>query len=214
MGVLALMLPEYHGTDWPWSPGWDLDTHIFKGKLYQNRIDFHFFIKFMLPCASILIVRRKIRDFGLGLGKVKLGIKMCVLFYILYIPCFCLLFADDSTNQYYRNSLGLDTLGSLLERQLFSVFIFMLTTEFLFRGYLLLGLRKYYGEFAAVCISIIPFVLVHIGKPEMEALGSYPVGLALSYLALKTNSIWYGVFLHWSIAILYYLFLFAFHGGI
>jgi membrane protease YdiL (CAAX protease family) len=43
----------------------------------------------------------------------------------------------------------------------------------------------------------------------MEALGSLPVGIALGWLAVKTNSIWYGAFLHGSIALMFNALIFA-----
>jgi membrane protease YdiL (CAAX protease family) len=38
--------------------------------------------------------------------------------------------------------------------------------------------------------------MVHFGKPWPEVLASIAAGSALGWLALKTNSIWGGVFVH------------------
>ena len=44
--------------------------------------------------------------------------------------------------------------------------------------------------------------MIHFGKPGIETFGSFPVGLALGYLAARSGSIWYGVLLHWTIALM------------
>ena len=68
---------------------------------------------------------------------------------------------------------------------------------------MLFGVKREYGAYVGILVQIIPYVLMHGGKAEMEAFGSLPVGLALAYLAVKTESIWYGVLLHGSIAIMF-----------
>jgi len=50
-------------------------------------------------------------------------------------------------------------------------------------------------------VSIVPFVMWHYNKPAIETFGSFPVGLALGYVVLRTESIWYAVLLHASIAL-------------
>jgi membrane protease YdiL (CAAX protease family) len=203
MGLLSMMIPRYHVSAWPYQAIKFLDTFIFNNQLRLNGVSFSYVMEFIIPCIFILLIGAKLTDFGLGLGNRRLGLKMCLIFYILYIPCFYFLFTDEASNRYYSGVTSLKSWQIFFEKEVFSTFMYMLTTEFQFRGFLLLGLRKYIGDFAATAVAVLPYVLLHKGKPEMEALGSFPVGLALSYLALKTNSIWYGLLLHWSIALFY-----------
>lgn len=72
--------------------------------------------------------------------------------------------------------------------------------EFFFRGFLLESLRKAFG-YGAIAFMIIPYCMIHFPKTAAESLGSVVAGLILGYLAMKTRSIWGGVFLHWLIAI-------------
>lgn len=76
--------------------------------------------------------------------------------------------------------------------QLFSV-------EFFFRGYLLRALRGSLGS-AAIFVSMIPYVMVHFGKPLAETFGAIFAGVVLGTLAMRTRSVWLGVALHVSIA--------------
>jgi hypothetical protein len=72
--------------------------------------------------------------------------------------------------------------------------------EFFFRGFLLNGLVPRLG-YAAIYAMVVPYNMLHFGKPMAEALAAIVGGVALGHLALKTKSIWWGAALHISIAI-------------
>ena len=71
--------------------------------------------------------------------------------------------------------------------------------EFLFRGFMVHGLRPQFAGFA-VGIMTIPYCLIHFGKPWQETCAAVLAGLALGWLSLRTRSIWWGVLLHVSVA--------------
>jgi membrane protease YdiL (CAAX protease family) len=206
--VLIFVLPFYH-------------THAFHNlirkaniaflyrTLWQNGIDFHFVMKLVFPLIVIIAMRERLTDFGLGLGKMGLGLKISGLLVLLYLPLFYIFVTDEASLKTYRSAALHPSWGVFMKKELFSNFVFMLRTEFLYRGFLLFGFRKPLGDFGAVCVSTLPYVMMHAGKSELEALGSFPVGLALCYLALKTGSIWWGLLLHWSIAVLYLGFVYC-----
>lgn len=72
--------------------------------------------------------------------------------------------------------------------------------EFFFRGFCLFRLERFTGSYA-IAIMVIPYALLHIYKPLPEALGSVIAGMVLGYLALRTRSIWPGLFLHGIVAL-------------
>lgn len=72
--------------------------------------------------------------------------------------------------------------------------------EFLFRGFLLLPVYRRLG-WLALPVAAAPYCLTHIGKPAVELFGSVAVGLGLSYLAVVSGSIIYGIALHWLLAV-------------
>ena len=47
----------------------------------------------------------------------------------------------------------------------------------------------------------LSYALIHIYKPFPEAVGSIIAGYVLGWLALRTRSIWPGVFVHCSVAL-------------
>lgn len=71
--------------------------------------------------------------------------------------------------------------------------------EFFFRGFCLFRLEPRFA-YHAVTVMVVPYALLHIHKPFPEALASIVAGLVLGMLALKSRSIWPGVFIHCTVA--------------
>jgi membrane protease YdiL (CAAX protease family) len=71
----------------------------------------------------------------------------------------------------------------------------MVAWEFIWRGFLLFGLEPKFGYYA-VLFQMIPFVILHNGKPAIETFGAIIAGLALGILALRTRSILYCIITH------------------
>jgi membrane protease YdiL (CAAX protease family) len=72
--------------------------------------------------------------------------------------------------------------------------------EFFFRGFLLEGLRKTLGS-NAIFVMIVPYCMIHYGKPLPETLGAIGAGLILGTMAMRTRSIWGGVLIHVGVAV-------------
>jgi membrane protease YdiL (CAAX protease family) len=71
--------------------------------------------------------------------------------------------------------------------------------EFFFRGFLLQGLRRALGA-NAIFVMIVPYCMIHYGKPMAETFGAIGAGLILGTLAMRTRSIWGGVLIHIGVA--------------
>ncbi|MFO0552268.1 MAG: CPBP family intramembrane glutamic endopeptidase [Polyangiaceae bacterium] len=72
--------------------------------------------------------------------------------------------------------------------------------EYFFRGYLVHGLRRVMG-YSAVFVPILPYVMIHYGKPPAEAIGSAITGFVLGTVSLKTRSILGGCGIHIAVAV-------------
>jgi membrane protease YdiL (CAAX protease family) len=101
--------------------------------------------------------------------------------------------AVEPVRAYYRGP------ASPLTASLARSFVAVLCVEFFFRGFLVLPLVASLG-WSAILIGILPYALLHAGKPLLEAYGSIAFGLGLSWLAVRTRSILYGVAVHWVLA--------------
>ncbi len=71
--------------------------------------------------------------------------------------------------------------------------------ELFYRGFFLGMLRRSLGPYA-IFVMIVPYAMIHFGKPVTEATGAIFAGIALGTLAMATRSIWGGVLIHISIA--------------
>lgn len=68
-------------------------------------------------------------------------------------------------------------------------------TEFFFRGFLLRALEPELGS-SSVFFALPLYVLFHFGKPLPEVFASIATGIALGALALRSRSVWGGIFVH------------------
>ena len=78
--------------------------------------------------------------------------------------------------------------------------LYMLGWEFLWRGYMLFGLKEKFGYYA-IFIQMIPFFILHKGKPEIELFASIFAGIILGFQALRARSFIYCWLLHWGVMI-------------
>ena len=71
--------------------------------------------------------------------------------------------------------------------------------EFFFRGFMVHG-TKYRLGYASVWVMMVPYMMIHFGKPLPECVGSIIAGFVLGTLSLKSNSVWWGVGIHVAVA--------------
>jgi len=72
--------------------------------------------------------------------------------------------------------------------------------EFFFRGVWMKTLEPHMGSFA-VASMIVPYCMIHYGKPWPETIGAIFAGMALGTLALRSRSIWAGFLVHVTVAV-------------
>lgn len=73
--------------------------------------------------------------------------------------------------------------------------------EVFFRGFMLVPLRKTLGA-GAIFAMCVPYVMIHFGKPYLEASAAFIAGVALGSLAMRTRSIYSGFLVHVTVALL------------
>lgn len=67
--------------------------------------------------------------------------------------------------------------------------------EFFFRGFVLHGTRRQFGAYS-IYVMMVPYCMIHFGKPPLETIGAIAAGIVLGFMSLKTRSIWLGAALH------------------
>lgn len=72
--------------------------------------------------------------------------------------------------------------------------------EIFFRGFWLSGLRKSLGS-GAIFAMVVPYCMIHYGKPYLETCGAVVAGVALGSVAMRTRSIYSGFLVHVTVAL-------------
>ena len=160
-----------------------------------------FVISFIVPLILIKWpLRAKFRDYGLGLGDWRFGLKITLIFVIVMLPIVWFVSASESFARTYPACPGVkDDWGRFL---IFAgtYFFYMTGWEFLWRGFTLFGLKEKLGYYA-IFVQTIPFVILHFGKPSAESFSSIFAGLALGVLSWRSRSFWYAMLTHTAIII-------------
>lgn len=151
------------------------------------------------------------RNYGLGLGDWRAGLRISALFLAVMLPAVVVASKLDAFKGVYPlagNGAFMLTEGGQATPsvKLFLVYetgylLYFVGWEFLFRGWMLNGILLAWGRAPAILVQVAPFAIMHLGKAELEALGSIIAGVALGILAVRTRSFWYGAALHGVIAV-------------
>jgi len=154
-----------------------------------------FFFYGFIPYLVLLFTRKKVADFGLTLGDWRYGLKTLALFsFVMIVVVLIAVQTPSFANHYPFNKTALRSLGFFVTYEYYYMMYF-LAWEFFFRGFLLFALYRVIGNWA-ILVQMIPFALLHIGKPVPEVFASVFAGLILGALALRTRSMLYCFLLH------------------
>jgi membrane protease YdiL (CAAX protease family) len=144
-------------------------------------------------CVPLLIVVAGFRDrpsrYGLGLGDWRWGLGLGLAGCVVMTPVVLLLSGAPDFRAYYAPSD--EPLPGLLTTNVLD----LATTEFLFRGFLMLTLARLFGPIALV-VALFPFTFTHLTKPEAELLSTFAGGAVYGWLTWRTGSIWWGALAH------------------
>jgi len=147
---------------------------------------------FIFPLFFLLVVRENPKNYGLSLGNVKLAVPVFVML-LTGLTLFGYVVAGMDAFKRFYPPVPADSRNYFV--LFLTYFLFMWGWEFLNRGFLLLGLKRYVGVYA-VYIQLIPFVILHLGKPSFELYGSILFGLFFGFYAYLVDSFIYGAIAH------------------
>lgn len=168
--------------------------------LYWFSSEFLIYFVLLLPVMRWLH-RRPLREFGLGAGDWRFGLRVSLLFYLVMLPVLWIASASTAFQSVYPHSHIVRGDWSLFLIYEAAFVLYFIGWEFIWRGYMLFGLRPHTGAAVAVLSQMIPFVILHFGKPVPETVGAIVAAIALGALSLRTRSFWYAVLIHWSVMI-------------
>ena len=143
----------------------------------------------LLPLAVILLLRKNVLDFGLRAGEVRKWWGYVAITCLLAAPVLYIASRSPAFRSYY-NIQQFDLANYFLVS-----LISLAATEFFYRGFLLFGLKDRFGE-GSILVQMIPFVMVHFGKPEVETLSTIVTGVYFGWVAYRTKSYWPAFLIH------------------
>ena len=144
----------------------------------------------VLPVIVItVILRRNPLDFGLKLGNPGIWGFYVIIMCLIAFPLLHATYNSPTFQSYY----GIAQFNFINYFLVTCIKVFAI--EFLFRGFLLFGLRERWKE-GSILIQTIPFVLIHLGKPELETLSTIITGIYFGYAAYRGKSFWPAFIMH------------------
>ncbi|HQO02053.1 MAG TPA: CPBP family intramembrane metalloprotease [Spirochaetota bacterium] len=135
---------------------------------------------------------------GLGIGDLRKYLPFYGLLLLLMVPVVVVTSCSQDFSMTYP-LMQVPVLHLIIVWEILYVLHFV-AVEFLFRGFLLFPFCERYGP-AGILFSVIPYCIIHLGKPVPEAVGAVITGMVLGYFAWKSKSIWGGVLVHSVIAV-------------
>ncbi len=155
------------------------------------------FITLFLIASLIvkLVLKEPLKNYGLQIGDFKAGLSIALTFFILMVPAIWLFSATPDFTVKYPHLLSSRSNWTEFFIYESGMMLYMIGWEFIWRGFMLFGLKERFGYYS-VLIQMIPFVILHNGKPAPETFGAIAGGIALGALAFRTNSIYYCIIAH------------------
>lgn len=146
------------------------------------------------------VFRREAPESGAALGDWKFGLPAALTAYFAFLPILVLVsYLPEFRSKYPLFPDAGNSAWHLIAYEA-SYAVYFIGWEYVFRGFLLFGLVRRLGPYA-VFVQMIPFALLHFGKPELETISAIVAGIVLGFLALRARSFWYGWLLHSLVAI-------------
>ena len=156
---------------------------------------------FLLPIIVGLIgTNMPLKEYGIRLGNGKIGAIVTIVAVVFMIP---VIMVAVVVYPAFLDKYPLSKVVAIHWKPFFlyqlAYGVYMFSWEFFFRGYMLFGLEKRFGNYS-ILIQTIPFAVMHFSKPFPEAIGSILAGVFLGVLAFETRSFIYGAMIHWFVA--------------
>lgn len=143
----------------------------------------------LLPVLFIrFVLKDNPLDYGFRIGHYRVWIYYVMITIIISFPILIFSSRFSSVHQYYAGKFD-------YYEFITSTIPILFAWEYLLRGFMLFGLKKRFGQ-ASIVIQMIPFVLLHLGKPEVETLSCIVTGLWFGWIAYRGKSFWPAFIIH------------------
>lgn len=157
----------------------------------------------IIPMVFVKFVfKENLRDYGFRLGNLRKDYSIYLIMLCIMLPLVYWMSTTKSFQlryPFYTMSQG-EHLYPNFWRWECLYFLQFVGVEFFFRGFMLHGTKRQMG-FYSILFMVIPYCMIHFGKPMAESIAAIMAGVALGVLSLKSKSIVPGILIHFSVAI-------------
>lgn len=201
--TLAMLVVEFYGWQGPfhfhfqstnWYQSLSQNDRFFYAQAWTT---FSFFLILVIFPTLVFKLFVKDMDWLLRKPSADAGASYAIL-YLVMLPVLIAVATRPQFYEFYPLFRPIDGWSWFIFELIYLPQFF--AVEFFFRGPTLWLASKIKKDIAPI-LMMLPYALIHIHKPFPEAIGSMFAGLVLGHLALKSQSIWYGVLLHMAIAL-------------
>lgn len=148
------------------------------------------FIYFII--IPIFVICFVLRDnpihYGIRIGNFSIWVKYVIITILFSMPILFFASRFSQISKFYSKQFNYFS-------YFYTMVPILLAWEFLLRGFLLFGLSEKFGK-ASIIIQMVPFVLLHLGKPEAETLSCILTGLWFGWIAYRGRSFWPAFIIH------------------
>jgi len=161
-----------------------------------------FFYFLLIPVVVMYtLLSQDITRYGVGIVNLPESLIWILALGVL-IVLFQAIFARNPVNLSHYPQIRVPVWTvSLIVKNSLGWFLYLVSYEFMFRGFLLFGLVDAFGVWPAILVNTVIYSLAHIPKGARETILAVPFGILICYLTLKTGTIWVAVFLHYILAV-------------
>ena len=157
---------------------------------------------YLLPLVVWRLVFRhdSLLDFGLRTRGFREHAWIYAMFVTVMIPVMTIVARQPDFGSYYpfyRNASRSWMDFGIWETMYIGQFLCL---EIFFRGWWVRACRSFGA--GAIFSMVVPYCMIHFGKPYLEACGAIVAGTVLGSLSMKTRSIYAGFLVHITVAIL------------
>jgi uncharacterized protein len=148
-----------------------------------------FYFAILPVLVIVFILRKNPLDYGFRWGNAGLWGRYVGVFCLIAAPVlFFTTFSPEFQKYYKIENFNLVSYFWINFASLFG-------SEFFFRGFLIFGLKEKFKE-TSILVQMIPFVLVHLGKPELETISTIITGILFGYIVYRGKSFWPAFIIH------------------
>lgn len=145
-----------------------------------------------------IILKRSIKEYGLGIGNCKTGL---IWIAISFASCFLIFYVlfnySDLPRKYYQDffSLAAENFSFFLLYELVILGFYYFVFEVFFRGFVIFSLRNFLGVWVILAQSVLLFFALWISSGLNWLIAPYLIfSFFAGFIAYYSRSIWYSFF--------------------